>query len=480
VSVTKKCAASGCKQHDHRCDDTWHAEFMVTRVRYYIAVDDYAIARGATGHVVTKKAALAWEAQMRIDVKQGRDPRLPPTPTGDVVVTVAEAAATYDAAELKTPKDGGKLKHVAGPKSDLRHIIGFFGDRAITALEEESVVAEFETALRRGWRPPDVHGTPQPELPHGRQLRAVNGIMGRLRHFLRWAMAQKPRLLQRSPFHKYGIVVRASDETQRTRRLYDGELDALREACLLMQADDGKHAGVGVEMARRLEGLYALGVRGSELNRVRTTDIDWTHCVVAVYKGKSKKPRLVPFEPGGPLDQGLQPRRFLKPPHNFVFGNEEGRRVRWYRAWVTMVLVAYGKVRLDAAGHVWRRGGNTHTRVVASHRRRAERDQKAMRGIGLQVRDLRRERASLWWESKKFDVRDIQILLGHATLVMTQRYLQLKEGDDLSARMATAFGWKVEDRPVQSRPAPKGLIKLRKDYGNRGGAATGTAAERVG
>jgi hypothetical protein len=71
--------------------------------------------------------------------------------------------------------------------------------------------------------------------------------------------------------------------------------------------------------------------------------------------------------------------------------------------------------------------------------------------VQLQFRDLRRECASRWWDGGVRE-RRIQMLLGHSTLLMTQRYLQLPEGDDTGNDVAAALGWQAPtDRADRGR-----------------------------
>jgi site-specific recombinase XerD len=53
--------------------------------------------------------------------------------------------------------------------------------------------------------------------------------------------------------------------------------------------------------------------------------------------------------------------------------------------------------------------------------------------LDLRWHDLRHEAASRWRE-QGLDLREIQLLLGHSTLLMTQRYLNVGD-DDLATAM---------------------------------------------
>jgi site-specific recombinase XerD len=56
-----------------------------------------------------------------------------------------------------------------------------------------------------------------------------------------------------------------------------------------------------------------------------------------------------------------------------------------------------------------------------------------LRDLDLRWHDLRHEAASRWRE-QGLDLREIQLLLGHSTLLMTQRYLNVSD-DDLATAM---------------------------------------------
>src|SRR5262245_30343592 len=97
--------------------------------------------------------------------------------------------------------------------------------------------------------------------------------MQRLRDFTNWCLTQKDPAIAHTPFHRNGIVIRTSLETQRTRRLYDGEEAALLTAC--DQVNDLDHYWAGGALKRRILGTLYAGARGSELDRVRVEHIDW-------------------------------------------------------------------------------------------------------------------------------------------------------------------------------------------------------------
>jgi integrase len=415
MSVRKKCQGGKgtCRYGDHRCDHTWVSEWMMGGRRYpSVAIDDYAILRGARGHVVSKRDAETWEAQIRVDWQQGRDPRQPPGPaaTGRTVRDVFATYATDTLPALKVP---------APARSEIRHIVEYFDARPITDLEREAVGFEFMSALREGWRPDQ-----QAPLEDGRGPVAVNRIMQRLRHAINWCIAQHPAILSRSPFHRYGIVIKTTDETQRVRRLRIGEEAALLAACDAIA--DADHHYAGHALKRRILGALYLGARGSELSRVRVGDLDWPAWTISLRAGKSQ-PRSLGVDPQGALAKALAPRRFLKPPHDFVFGDEDGDIVAHRTAWETVVLLAHGAIRADGVG------------------RTAAESAEAFAGIDLHFHDLRRECASRWWE-QTHDIWRVAGWLGHEKIATTQRYLALTDTNLTAADMAEKLGWRKGGR----------------------------------
>ena len=266
------------------------------------------------GHVVSKREADDWERRIRTDWKQGLDPRKPPpvlTDGSSLLVAMRDYAA-FEIPELSVPDPAW---------SEMRHIVLFFGgERSVTDLEREAVVAPFKIALEDGWRParrrakeePDGnelgegHGPEQGPLTGGRGVVAVDRILQRLRHFTHWCMHQLPPRMMRSPFHQFGVTIDTSNEESRSRRLHEGEETALLAACDLI--NDEQHWFAGLPMKRRILGARWLGARGSELDRVRTsTDIDFKTWRVKIRAGKSKKPRTIWLSDESPLRESPAP-----------------------------------------------------------------------------------------------------------------------------------------------------------------------------
>ena len=122
---------------------------------------------------------------------------------------------------------------------------------------------------------------------------------------------------------------------------------------------------------------------------------------------KDAESRRIPFEPNGRLAKLLKRRRFLAP-KACVFGGPTGEYQDTIRtAWESLVLLAHGVAP-------------TRTRAQG----RVNREQLAE--IDLHWHDLRHE-AACRWLAKGLDLRAIQLLLGHADLKTTQRYLNITD-----------------------------------------------------
>lgn len=403
MSVRKKCGTSywRCAYRDHRCEHSWISEVMVDRVRRPpVSIDEYATRRGhPVPHIVTKRDALLWEARIIMEWRQGLDPTQAPGAPKPDASSIAGTLEDYAAVELP------KLRVPAPARSEIRIIATYFGARPLVELEREGTGLDFRSAVREGWRPPHLTtGEPQEPLEDGRGPVAVNRIMQRLRHFINWCRYQQPPRLTRTPFHRYGIQIKASDEVQRTRRLQEGEEAALLAACDATDTADHHYAGRAIR--RRILGTLWLGARGSELDRVQLAHVNFRTWDVLLQKGKSA-PRAVWLDDRSPLRDLLERRRFLKPT-DLVFGDEDGQLYNPRSAWETVLLLAHGKITAAGTG------------------RTSAQDAIHFDAIDLHFHDLRRECASRWWE-QKVDLLKISRWLGHADFQMTQRYLRLTD-----------------------------------------------------
>ena len=121
--------------------------------------------------------------------------------------------------------------------------------------------------------------------------------------------------------------------------------------------------------------------------------------------------RNPPFDPQGRLAEILGRRRFVGGPRGFVFGEAAGEFVGDFnRLWREVKLIANG-----VTPEYVKRGGYLTSSCTAK-----------LKDVDLHWHDLRHECATRWLEGG-LDVREIQVLLGHRKLEITQRYLNVTD-----------------------------------------------------
>jgi integrase len=396
MGVRKNCRHKGCPHGDHRCSHPWWLDVMRHGVRYRMSVDEYAAPRGATVTVRTKKVATQWLARFTADIIEGHDPRQPPMrPSDPEVATVADCMVLYAASHVS------QLKGRATATSQLKVLREHLGDLPLAALERPAPIEDFRRAFS------------------DRKPATVNRYLARLRHLLGWA--QEHGLVTRTPFSRYSLIISTKRETQRSRRVHPDEEQALVAAC--DQIDDARHWYAGRELKPRIEAALDLGLRRGEMLALRNRDVDWyKHRVVL--RGETTKSailRAIPFDPAGRVAAFLKTRRFLKA-DGYVFGAASGTHVDSFRtAWETLVLLAHGE-------------------AAARDKRRGRVNTDGLKTIDLHWHDLRHEAACRWRE-KGLDLREIQLLLGHSSLLVTERYLNISNDE-----LADAMGKKLWGR----------------------------------
>ena len=289
-----------------------------------------------------------------------------------------------------------QLKAQASATSALNVLRTHLGALPLTGLEHPSPIEDFRRAFK------------------DRKPATVNRYLARLRHLLGWA--QTRGLMTRTPFTRYSLIISTKRETQRGRRVYPAEEQALLAACDLI--DDARHWYAGRELKPRIETALDLGLRRGEMLALRNRDVDWQKHRVVLRGETTKNARLraIPFDPTGRVATFLESRRFLKP-DKYVLGTAAGERVATFRtAWETLILLAHGE-------------------PVERDKRKGRVNTAGLKEIDLRWHDSRHEAACRWREHG-LDLREIQVLLGHSSLLVTQRYLNISERE-LTDAMAT-------------------------------------------
>ena len=209
------------------------------------------------------------------------------------------------------------------------------------------------------------------------------------------------------PFHRFGVTIRTKEETKRDRRIGLHEEQALLKAS--GQMGGAEHKYVGSAMHDRIIGALETCCRRGEMLRIQNRHVDWERHQIAIpgRHAKDAENRRIPFDPQGRMAPVLKRRASLGP-NAYVFGSPAGEFVANFKtAWESLLLIANG--------HETKRA-KPGARV----------DRAKLRQIDLHWHDLRHEGACRLL-AEHVDIRTIQLMLGHADIKQTQRYLNITD-----------------------------------------------------
>ncbi|HEY8181253.1 MAG TPA: site-specific integrase, partial [Thermoanaerobaculia bacterium] len=387
MAVRKRCVDKGCRSSP-RCDHAWWFDVMHDGKRWRMSVDEFAMPRGATGRVDVKQTAeRIWEPKFVAEIMSGRDPRVPPNvPKTAVGVTVSDFLDSYftNYVEAEGLRDSRTIN------SRIKAIKAVIGELPVVALEKSAEVLRFKATYRKG-----------------HEIATVNRALSTLRAAINWGRFQDPPYLTTTPFHRFGVNIKAKEETKRDRRIGSQEEQALLAACSEMNG--AEHRYVGASIHDRLVGALETCCRQGEMLRVQNRHVDWERHQIAIpgRHAKDGDNRRIPFDPQGRLAPVLK-RRAALGPNAFVFGSSAGEFVDSFKtAWESLLLLANG-----------------HDTKRAKPGARV--DRAKLRQIDLHWHDLRHEGACRLL-ADGVDIRIIQLMLGHADVRQTQRYLNITD-----------------------------------------------------
>ncbi len=388
MAVRKICKPKGCRGSP-RCEHPWWFDLMHGGRRWRMRVDDFAVARGATETVMSKQTAeRVWEPRFLAEIMAGRDPRVAPItqPAAVSELTVAEFLDRYFVQHVQAEA----LRSAVTLKSRLTALKAVLGDLPATALEKPEPALRFKAAFRQG-----------------HEVATVNRALSALRAAINWGRFQDPPFLETSPFHRFGVSIKARDETKRDRRIGVEEEQRLLEAALAMNSPE--HRWVGSAMHDRIVGALETCCRQGEMLRIQNRHVDREQHQIAIPGAHAKdgENRRIPFDPHGRLAPILA-RRAKLGPSAYVFGGSEGEFQDSFKtAWESLLLLA---------------NGHDTTRAKPG----ARVDRAKLRAIDLHWHDLRHEGACRLL-ADGVDIRIIQLMLGHADVKQTQRYLNITD-----------------------------------------------------
>jgi integrase len=386
MSVRKICKPKGCRGSP-RCDHPWWFDVMYEGKRWRMRVDEFALVRGATEPVTSKQAAeRVWEPKFLGEIA-GRDPRIPPNkPVAKGVLTVAEFLDRY----YRNYVEAEGLKSADTINGHLKALKRSLGDLPVPTLEKPADIARFKADYRKDHR-----------------VATVNRALGVLRAAINWGRFQDPPLLSTTSFHRFGVSIKAREETKRDRRIHRDEEQKLLTACQTMNS--AAHKWVGPAMHDRIIGALETCCRQGEMLRIQNRHVDWAQhqLLIPGAHAKDTENRRIPFDPQGRLNPILKRRASLGP-YAYVFGSPEGEFQDSFKtAWESLLLVAHGHdtKRLKTGARV---------------------DRGKLRQIDLHWHDLRHEGACRLL-ADSVDIRIIQLMLGHSDIKTTQRYLNITD-----------------------------------------------------
>ena len=413
MSIRRRCLERNCT-NGRRCLEHLLFDVMCRGKRYRMPVNDFAIPRmdpGKQRPIQSMEEARDWERLFIGEIKAGRDPRRPMTTSSNVSTELDDVSAFLDAYLERCVKPAG-LRSINSVRCQVTVLKQHFGEMTLSALEDADEINRFKT---------------DSEYAEDVEVASVHRVLERLRAAINWGMAQTPPLFTRSPFHRFGVQLNKKAESIRDRRVSRDEEKRLLDTAL-GKMNTAAHRYVGEMLHDRIIGALELCCRRGEMLLIQNKRVNWDTCQIGIpgATAKDKENRRIPFNPRGRL-AAILTRRAALGPDAYVFGSTNGAcQPTIQTAWETLKLLANGITpKPGREGMAW--------------------NAEQVRRIDLRWHDLRHEGACRLL-ADGVDIRIIQLMLGHASIQQTQRYLNVT---DEELRKGLEVSWINQGRPLR-------------------------------
>ena len=413
MTIRRRCTGRDCK-NGRRCLEHLRFDVMWRGRRYRMPVNDFAIPRREPAKqrpIQSMEEAHDWERRFVGEIKAGRNPEQPPGRAKPVNTEIRDVPAFLDAYLERCVKPAG-LRSLRSVKGQLGILKEHLGQLPLSALEEPDEINAFKT-----------NSTYAEEV----ELSSINRVLETLRAAMNWGMAQTPPLFVKSPFHRFGVRLNKKAETIRDRRLSHEEENRLLDTAL-RQMNTARHMFVGELLHDRIIGALELCCRRGEMLLIQNKRVAWETCQIAIpgATAKDRENRRIPFNPKGRLVPILKRREALGR-EAYVFGGTTGAyQPNLQTGWESLRLLANGiEPKPGREGAAWNR--------------------EQLRKIDLHFHDLRHEGACRLL-ADGVDIRNVQLMLGHASIQQTQRYLNVT---DEELRKGLEVSWNNQGRTLR-------------------------------
>jgi len=422
MGIYKRCN-HGRRERD-RCSDPWYGNYKQPgRPRARVALEKWS-----GEEVKSRGQALAVFDQLKAEVRAGTfDARgRGVTVQKDGPLTFAQLVKVFEERYVAAKQ----LKTAEAFKWRVRPLLERFGDRDISTIRTGDV-EDWQADLRK---PRPIHGfvrTPS--------AATVNRAVEHLRRILNWAVSRE--YISSSPFTRGGVSLIKFDreDNRRNRRISPEEEERLIAAA-------SPHLRALMILA------FDAGVRAGEMLKLRIQDADLERNEITLRASttKSGKTRKVP----------ISTKRLRTVIEWFLTGanartrsgraplivNEAGESLDGFRtSWETAVLRAYGYMPTKE-----RPLRDPKTNSLTPEAR------KAFNAMDLHWHDLRHEYACRLAE-RGVPITKIQYLLGHASVITTERYIHhtLAELSKAAAVLESGGVFDPNSTPKVGKPIPQ-------------------------